>query len=269
MSAGADDLPLLLAVLVTSLVGSLHCAGMCGVFVAMATGVGQGARERARLQAMYHGGRLIGYSALGVACGALGQALDLGAASLGLSRVAIWLAAGTIVAVGLVAVLKESGVRLPRTQAPKWAQRLFQSGATAAQRLGPVRRAGVIGLLTVLLPCGWLYAFAIMAAGTASPLLGGLVMMTFWIGTVPVLAFVGLGAGAVRQRLGPRARLAAGCLVMAIGAATLMRATGAELSGVREAMGADASGAMASPVVDVDAAKEAPCPLCESAEEPQ
>jgi len=264
MSEGASDLPLLLAVLITSLVGSLHCAGMCGVFVAMATGAGQGARERARLQAMYHGGRLIGYSALGVACGAIGRALDLGAASVGMNRVAIWLAAGTIVIVGLVALLKELGVGLPRTGAPKWAQRVFQSGAMAAQGLGPVRRAGVIGLLTVLLPCGWLYAFAIMAAGTASPLLGGLVMATFWIGTVPVLAFVGLGAGAIRQRLGPRARLAAACLVMAIGAGTLMRASGADLSGVRAAMGADDSGAVVAPVTDVNAAKDAPCPLCVS-----
>lgn len=266
MSSGANDLPLLLAVLVTSFVGSLHCAGMCGVFVAMATGAGQGKGERARLQAMYHGGRLIGYTALGVACGALGRALDLGAASLGLSRVAIWLAAGTIILVGLAAVLKELGVRPPRMASPKWAQRAFQAGAMAAQGLGPVRRAGVIGLLTVLLPCGWLYAFAVMAAGTASPLHGGLVMATFWVGTVPVLAFVGLGAGAIRQRLGPRARLAAACLVVAVGAGTLMRASGADLSGVRATMGADESGAVAAPVVDVEAAKDASCPLCEAAE---
>jgi len=261
------DLPLLGAVLVTSLVGSLHCAGMCGAFVAIATGVGSGARERARLQSLYHGGRLAGYASLGVACGALGKALDLGANSLGMTRAAAWLAAGTIVAVGLLAALKELGVRLPRSRTPRWAQRLFERGARAAQGMSPSRRAGVIGLLTVLLPCGWLYAFAILAAGTASPALGGLVMATFWVGTVPVLALVGLGAGAVRRRLGPKARLAAACLVMGLGAATLLRAAGADLSGVRAAMGAEADGTVTAPVTDVAATKDAGCPLCETSKE--
>lgn len=262
------DLPLLAAVLVTSLVGSLHCAGMCGAFVAMATGAGTSARERATLQGLYHGGRLIGYSALGALCGALGKALDLGASSMGLTRAAAWMAAGTIVAVGLVALLKELGVRLPRSRTPRWAQRLFERGARAAQGMSPARRAGVIGLLTVLLPCGWLYAFAILAAGTASPALGALVMAVFWVGTVPVLALVGLGAGAVRRRLGPRARLAAACLVMGLGAATLMRAADADLSGVRAAMGAEADGTVTAPVTDVSRAKDADCPLCETAKEP-
>jgi len=260
----SGDLALLGAVLAASLVGSLHCAGMCGVFVAMATG---GGASRARLQTMYHGGRLVGYSVLGAASGAVGRALDLGAESVGLTRVAAIIAAVTIIVIGAAAVAKELGARLPRAGTPRWAQRAFERGAAAAQRVGPTRRALAIGLLTVLLPCGWLYAFAVVAAGTASPALGSLVMATFWIGTVPVLAFIGLGAGAVRRRLGPRARLAAAVLVMGLGAATLFRAAGADLSGVRSAMASEQPGAVASPAADVARAKDAPCPLCVTAEE--
>lgn len=255
MNAGGDTLALLGAVLVASLVGSLHCAGMCGVFVAMAVGAGQGA-SRTRLQALYHGGRLVGYSALGAAAGALGQAVDLGASAVGLHHGAAALAAGTIILIAALSIAKELGWRLPRVRIPV-AQRLFAGGARRAQRLSVPGRALTIGLLTALLPCGWLYAFAIVAAGTASPGAGALVMAAFWIGTVPVLALVGVGAGSLRQRLGSRARIAAAVLVAALGAGVLLRGYSADLSGVRSAM-LTADGAPP----EVSKTSEAPCPLC-------
>jgi sulfite exporter TauE/SafE len=66
-------------------------------------------------------------------------------------------------------------------------------------------RAGALGLLTTLLPCGWLYAFVVTAAGTGHPARGALVMTAFWLGTLPVMIGVGLGAqrmfGPLRRRL--------------------------------------------------------------------
>ena len=50
----------------------------------------------------------------------------------------------------------------------------------------PVARALLLGLFSTLLPCGWLYAFAVLAAGTGGPWTGMLVMAAFWAGTVPV-----------------------------------------------------------------------------------
>ncbi|MCA9290366.1 MAG: sulfite exporter TauE/SafE family protein, partial [Phycisphaerales bacterium] len=81
--------------------------------------------------------------------------------------------------------------------------RLFQRGHAFAMRRRPATRALTIGLLTTLLPCGWLYAFAITAAGTGSAPLGALTMAVFWLGTVPVL--VGLGVG-VQRLAGPLRR---------------------------------------------------------------
>jgi hypothetical protein len=66
-------------------------------------------------------------------------------------------------------------------------------------------RAGTLGALSALLPCGWLWAFAITAAGTGSVPRALLVMLVFWFGTVPALAVVGLAA---QRATGPlRARL--------------------------------------------------------------
>jgi sulfite exporter TauE/SafE len=65
--------------------------------------------------------------------------------------------------------------------------------ASALVRIRPksaAKRSYLIGTLTGLLPCGWLWAFVIAAAGTASVTGGAAVMFAFWLGTVP--AMVGL-----------------------------------------------------------------------------
>ncbi len=261
MTGVSLDFALYGTVLVASLVGSLHCAGMCGVFVAMAVGAGDRV-SRARLQALYHGGRLVGYTTLGVIAGSVGRAVDIGASEIGLHHAAAIAAAASVLLVAAAHAAAELGVRLPRAPAPPFARRLFAGGARAAQRFSPSGRALTIGLLTALLPCGWLYAFALIAAGAASPVSGGLVMAAFWVGTVPVLALIGAGAGTLRKRMGVRARVAVTLLVGVLGAGVLLRGVEADLSGVRKAM--QVSGETGVP--DVSQTADAPCPLCVTAE---
>jgi len=66
-------------------------------------------------------------------------------------------------------------------------------------------RALLTGLGTTLLPCGWLYVFVATAGGTGSVRDGVLVMAIFWLGTVPALVAIGLGAqrvfGPLRRKL--------------------------------------------------------------------
>ncbi len=197
---------LIITVLIASLLGSLHCAGMCGAFVAFAVGAGDGgeAPGRWRLQAAYHGGRLATYTLLGVICGAMGAMIDWGGSMVGLSRAAAVGAGVVMILFGLTALLRLWGARLPHVRPPAWLQRLIGAGQRRAMRLGPTPRALVIGLLTTLLPCGWLYAFAVTAAGTASPLWGGLTMAAFWAGTLPVLVALGFGVQKASGFLGAR-----------------------------------------------------------------
>ncbi|HSL52590.1 MAG TPA: sulfite exporter TauE/SafE family protein, partial [Candidatus Deferrimicrobiaceae bacterium] len=82
---------LIATVLGASLLGSAHCAGMCGGFVGFYTGTTPGGRRRPLLLAhlAYNGGRLGVYAALGAAAGALGAALDTtGGVLLGIQRTA-------------------------------------------------------------------------------------------------------------------------------------------------------------------------------------
>jgi uncharacterized protein len=65
---------LVAAIFLASLLGSLHCAGMCGAFVAIACGrLGNDRsdwRDAVALQTAYHGGRLLTYVTLGMFAGA-------------------------------------------------------------------------------------------------------------------------------------------------------------------------------------------------------
>lgn len=198
---------LIAAVFVASLLGSMHCAGMCGAFLAFAVTTGEtgDARARARLNAAYNLGRLATYTVLGALSGALGAAVDVGGSALGVQSAAAVLAGSMMIVVGLIAVARAAGVRLPAAPVPASLRGTIARGHRAAMNLPPVWRATTIGLLTTLLPCGWLYAFAITAAGTASPLKGALTMAVFWLGTLPVMIGLGLSlqslTGALRRRL--------------------------------------------------------------------
>jgi len=198
-------LPLISTVFVASLLGSLHCAGMCGPLVAMAVGGGPGDSEQhLGRQLAYHGGRLLTYSLAGALAGALGAALELGGELLQVQQAAAILAGAVMVGMGAVWLLRLWGVGGGRPEAgvtQGWFRRLHRQ----AMRFPPLPRAGLIGGLTALLPCGWLYAFAVTAAGTGSPLWGALTMAAFWAGTVPILAGLAVGfrqlTGAYSQRL--------------------------------------------------------------------
>jgi sulfite exporter TauE/SafE len=49
----------------------------------------------------------------------------------------------------------------------------------------------LLGMLNGLIPCGFVYFFAVKAASTASPLWGGVVMVVFGLATIPALLTLG------------------------------------------------------------------------------
>lgn len=250
-------------VLTASLVGSLHCAGMCGGLMLFALGADGDHDRRAKitLQSAYHGGRLATYTLLGIIAGTLGSALDFGGSFVGVQRAAALLAGVFMIAFGIVAILRLRGVRIAPARAPRTLQRLVERGQRVAFSLSPVRRALTIGLLTTLLPCGWLYAFAFTAAGTGSPLWGGLTMAVFWVGTLPVMASLGAGIQMLAGPLHDKIPAISALAVVVVGVFTAAgRLSAPEMS--RQALGIDPETSAAVPT-DPDKA----CPLCESVED--
>ncbi len=210
------------AVLAASLLGSLHCAGMCGGFVAFYAGGDRSSGwSRGLSHAAYSLGRLLTYTLLGIVAGILGRAMDLAGAQAGLQRGAALVAGGLMMGWGLVMLLQIRGLRLS-THLPPLFQRLVQEALGQLGQKPPVVKALILGLLSTLLPCGWLYAFAITAAGTGDPFKGALVMAAFWVGTLPVLLGLGMGVQALAGPLRRHLPLVSALVLMLIGAWTVL-----------------------------------------------
>lgn len=215
---------LVLAILAASLLGSLHCAAMCSGFVCFYAGVGPTAIRGSQgftAHAAYNTARLAAYLILGAAAGAAGASVDRSfAAPAGLR--AAGLAAGVLMIVwGLARLAAEFGVRVPAIHGSSRAAALLGRTLARHRDHGPVARAALAGAVTGLLPCGWLYTFALTAAGTGSARTGAIVMLVFWAGTLPVLLTIAVG---VQRLAGPfRRRLPAlsASLLVALGALAL------------------------------------------------
>jgi len=194
---------------------------MCGPFAAFAVMKG-GQRGSWPLQALYHGGRLAAYIGLGALAGGLGATLDFGASLLGVGRIAGVLAGAMLVLLGGRRILALLGVRMPNIAAAVAVGRILARVQTRIMRRGPAARALGTGLCTALLPCGWLYAFVAMAAGMGSTLHGGLLMLVFWTGTVPILTAIGAGAHQLLGRMGRWVQVATAVLVIGLGVVSIV-----------------------------------------------
>ena len=141
-----------------------------------------------------------------------------------------------MLAFGLITLLRVLGVPIGKLGVPKPVVAFFMKGQAFAQNRHPVVRALIIGVLAMFLPCGWLYLFVIWAAGTGSPLIGGAVMIAFWIGTVPILVAVGIGVQSLFGPLKKHLPAAMACLLLFIGAAVLARGIDVDAHGALPAV---------------------------------
>jgi sulfite exporter TauE/SafE len=183
------------AALIAGLATSLHCVGMCGP---IACGLGTLAKsegERLTAATMYHGTRLLSYTAIGAVCGAIGQQplkwfFDSPAVLLPWAMVVLLV----MLAFGL-------DKKIPR---PAFLTRFTARMRLRAGRSTAYGGASAMGLLTPLLPCGPLYAIFLAALLTGSAAKGAEFMLAFGLGTVPLLWLAQHGFHRVRAHLGPK-----------------------------------------------------------------
>jgi hypothetical protein len=121
----------------------------------------------------------------------------LGASQLGAPTawVAFVLAAGLLV---LALAGQRGAIAIPGLG------RAIQSVAARTRGLSLAVRAGLLGVLTPLLPCGLLWAACAGAAVAGSPLAGGAVMVGFALGSLPLLLLAQTQAPRLAARFGAR-----------------------------------------------------------------
>src|SRR5258706_14881508 len=87
------------SILAASLLGSAHCAGMCGGFVVFYSGQ-SGDSRRGLAHAAYNGGRLVSYATIGALAGGLGSGIQHAGARIGVSHAAAIVSGGIVVLLG-------------------------------------------------------------------------------------------------------------------------------------------------------------------------
>jgi len=243
------------SIVVASLMGSLHCVGMCGGLISFYAANSAPSRvtasaarhesQRWAAHGAYHLTRLAAYASLGAVSGQLGVGLDrlghgIGWADLGAilagSVMLVW---GALLwprpARGLVP-LRTTAHRSPRFWS--WLEARFVALARSARQRPPLVRAALLGLSSALLPCGWLYAFVVLAAGAGSPARGALLLAAFWSGTLPALLGLGLGVQRLTQRWRAQLPRLSALLLLSLGAYNLATRWPAALTSPANAAGA-------------------------------
>jgi sulfite exporter TauE/SafE len=181
------------------LVGTLHCALMCGPIALTAAPraapTGAPVRRPFAPAAAYHTSRALGYVAFGAVFGGLGAGFHA------LSKLHIQTALPFVLAAALLASAFDLFKRAP---APAFLQRALQRLWARTSGGSPAARAGVIGASTALLPCGLLYTNVPVAAASGSAFTGASLLAAFALGTAPSLLLIQWQADFLLKRLGPK-----------------------------------------------------------------
>src|SRR5690606_14751460 len=170
--------------LVLGLLGSLHCLGMCGPIAFMLPLDREHVLKKSAQLSLYHLGRLIAYGCIGLAFGFLGKGLALFgfqqklSIGIGILMILLVLFPGTLV----------QERRLLRPLHRVLGKLRTALGETLGKRTPDAFLA--LGFLNGFLPCGLVYMALLGALALAAPVQGGLYMMLFGLGTVPMMSTV-------------------------------------------------------------------------------
>ncbi len=200
------------ALFVAGLTGSVaHCGPMCGPLVVAQVGnrlshvdvsrLCEMSRLRSGLLVPYHLGRLTTYAALGASAALFGETLSGFPLFRFVSAALLSLAAGLFLWQAFAPVLQSGG-----RYSALWAETVAKA---AARFLEPgVLNGYGLGVLLGAIPCGLVYAALAGSAALADPLLGALGMIAFGLGTVPMLAGIGLTGQLTMNRMRRFSRVA-------------------------------------------------------------
>ena len=185
----------LYSALILGLLGSLHCAGMCGPIALALPLNNQSWFSRITGGLLYNSGRTITYVLLGAASGLAGMGLALG----GMQQ---W----TSIIAGAVMILS---ILVPRISMlndgfNKIAGPFTNLLKQAFSRLFFRRTFGslfIIGILNGFLPCGLVYIALAGALVMSHFYQGAMYMLLFGIGTIPVMITISLAGNLISQKI--------------------------------------------------------------------
>lgn len=160
---------------------------------------------------LFHTARILGFGILGWLLGALGQTMNISPLFTGILGL---IAAIVMILLGadLVGIFRQSKVTLPGG--------IFQIFKKIEHKtFTPI----VIWFGTFFLPCGFTQSMQIAALSSGSYITGSLIMLSFALGTFPVLALLSFGVeGFSKSRFAPLFFKSAGVVVLWLGIFALL-----------------------------------------------
>ena len=220
------DYLLLISAFSIGLLGSPHCAGMCGGIVGVLhNGVSDVANNKVQqfwYSLAFNSGRLLSYAIAGMIAAMLGSSL-IGIVGMERSHAVMQMIAGVfMLALGLSIAGWWTG--LSRIEA--FGYHFWQRLQPLTRRFIPVRnkfQALLLGTLWGWLPCGLVYTALLLVLASGDVLMGGLTMIAFGLGTLPMLVLLGLSAARINQwRTNVRIRSVMGTVIILFGIITFV-----------------------------------------------
>ena len=181
----------LLTIVSIAFLGSFgHCIGMCGgIVLAYSTIKIEPASSKVSktiAHLLYNFGRVLTYTILGALFGAIGGVATFSNTANGTLLV---VAGITMILAGLSLMGKIKFLTLIEHSISS--SNFYKKSFQAILHSKSNTSFFILGMLNGLLPCGFVYFFAITAASTASPLYGALVMFIFGVSTIPAMFSLG------------------------------------------------------------------------------
>jgi len=190
---------MLISAFILGLLGSFHCVGMCGPIAFMLPVDRNNTYKKVTQISLYHIGRLLSYSIMGLVFGLIGKGLNLFGFQQQLSII-----------IGVVMIVV---ILIPYKTFNKYnvSQPIYKVISKVKSGLGSALKKKTsdtfltIGFLNGFLPCGLVYMaiFGAIAGGNAAE--GSLYMAFFGLGTIPLMTtaiyFSNFLKGAMRQKI--------------------------------------------------------------------
>ena len=190
---------MLFSAFVLGLLGSFHCIGMCGPIAFMLPVDRTNALKKVSQITIYHAGRLLSYSIIGLIFGLIGRSLYIFGFQQQLS-----------IAIGVLMIII---VLIPQSLFNKYnfSKPIYNLISKVKSALGSALKKKTldtfltIGFLNGFLPCGLVYMALFAAIASGNALNGSLYMLVFGLGTVPLMTtaiyFGHFLKGSIRQKI--------------------------------------------------------------------
>jgi sulfite exporter TauE/SafE len=211
---------MLLSALILGLLGSLHCVGMCGPIAFMLPVDRTNSFKKITQITVYHTGRILAYSILGLLFGLIGKSLYLFGFQQQLSIIV-----GVLMIVLVIIPYKTLG----KYNLSRPINRIIskvKSGLGKALKKKTADTFITIGFLNGFLPCGLVYMAVFGAVATGSILEGSLYMILFGIGTIPLMTSAIYLGKFLNSNIKQRIQKAVPVFVVIIGALFILRGLG-------------------------------------------